>query len=422
MRLLVCDVDGCLTNGKVNFMNDKEIYTFNIHDGWYMKQLLEQGVKVIWISGRGCNSVLKRGEEIGVTEIYLKVKNKYEILKSFQEGNKIRPEETIIVGDGIIDISMSKLGFFCVPNDCVFDEVISCADFILEKNGGDGIIQEIYHKFFVKNSYKILITGGDGYIASILKNNLNDHTIISKNKHDLNCLDSEQIDDFFEKNEIDVVIHTAIFGGRRTKIDSSDIIEKNIRMFFNLYKHIDKIKLFLNFGSGASFCKSKNIQNMNKKDLKNIVPLDPYGFSKNIIERVCSLDKKCINLRLFGSFGILEKNDRFIKQCIRKCKNNEEFVIHKDIKMDFFFEEDIKLIVKDILDSKFLRQDVNLCYKKKYSLSEIAQYIKQLSNSCSNIIINEHENIFDYTGKFDLDEKYDGDILKKISSYFNEII
>ena len=83
---------------------------------------------------------------------------------------------------------------------------------------------------------KILITGGNGYIAKSIKNSLWDkYHIIAPGREELDLLSSESVDAFFEGKHFDVIIHTATVGGSRLKEED----EININ-----YQQISKDKFF----------------------------------------------------------------------------------------------------------------------------------------------------------------------------------
>ena len=82
----------------------------------------------------------------------------------------------------------------------------------------------------------ILITGSNGFIAKELISRLekdSKYILYKTNRQNLDILDTEAVNCFFNKNKVDVVIHCAISGGRRTQTYSPDIVYKNILMFEN---------------------------------------------------------------------------------------------------------------------------------------------------------------------------------------------
>ncbi len=84
---------------------------------------------------------------------------------------------------------------------------------------------------------RILITGGDGFLGKSLHEYLSSQfVIISKNKSQLNILDSLKVLNFLKKNKFDTVIHTATYAVplKYSRKNPDKILENNLMMFFNL--------------------------------------------------------------------------------------------------------------------------------------------------------------------------------------------
>jgi len=60
VRVLLCDVDGVLTDGTVLIGAGMELKRFNIHDGLGLVLLRQQGIRVGWISSRPSTATLQR--------------------------------------------------------------------------------------------------------------------------------------------------------------------------------------------------------------------------------------------------------------------------------------------------------------------------------------------------------------------------
>ena len=193
---------------------------------------------------------------------------------------------------------------------------------------------------------------------------------------------------YIKKNNIDSIIHCAIEGGNRLHQDSIDICYKNILIYENLIKFNHKLHTFINFGSGAEFDRRYDISNVNECDVFDHVPIDPYGFSKNIIAKLSVHYTGSVNLRLFGCFFHNELPTRFIKNNINNYLNNKPIIIHQDRYMDFFYMEDLISVVEYFLvNPTNTYKDINLSYPTKYKLSDIANIINNLSSKKVNIII-----------------------------------
>lgn len=252
------------------------------------------------------------------------------------------------------------------------------------------------------NKLKILITGGNGNIAKIIKNNLFlQYNIFSPSHTELDLLNLNYLKDYINKLNPDIIIHTAIIGGRRTKIDDYDVFYKNILMFENLIYCSKNVKMIINLDSGAIYDRSTDIINRKETDI-NTIPTDFYGFSKYTIYKQSLLYDNIYNFRIFNIFHINEENDRFIKSCFSAKKNNTELLINDDKYFDFFYEDDfIKVLVYYIenFNKNNLEKTINICYDKKYKLSEIAKLIENIYEYKEiNIKILNNSLKYNYSG------------------------
>jgi dTDP-4-dehydrorhamnose reductase len=66
---------------------------------------------------------------------------------------------------------------------------------------------------------KILVTGGNGNIAKMVRNNLLSDTyeITNLSRYDLNVLSLKEIEKYLNEHKFDILVHTAILGGKRRK-------------------------------------------------------------------------------------------------------------------------------------------------------------------------------------------------------------
>jgi UDP-glucose 4-epimerase len=251
----------------------------------------------------------------------------------------------------------------------------------------------------------ILITGGDGFIAgNIYKKIKKNHNIFLTNRETLDVLDSEKVDRFFNNNNVDIVIHTAVSGGSRFKKDNFSSLANNIIMFNNLIKNKHKFSSLIHFASGAEFDRRENISST--KEDTNSFPVDYYGLSKKIIKTEIDKTQSFYNLRLFGCFGEGEGNTRFIKSAINNVKNKNAIIIHQNRYMDFIYVEDMCKIVEYYIENigkKDLPKDINLCYSGTKSLLDIAGKINQLMGKpCDNVKVEKPGFFTEYTGNGDL--------------------
>jgi nucleoside-diphosphate-sugar epimerase len=246
---------------------------------------------------------------------------------------------------------------------------------------------------------RILITGGNGNIATIIKNGLKDYIIDAPTRQELDVMSYDSIKNYLDthnyiNNDINnnIIIHTAIKGGRRTKEESYDVVYTNLYMFENLVKFINRFKMFINLDSAAIYDRTQDIYCRKENEIYN-VPSDYYGFSKYLIYQRSLQYDSIYNFRLFNIFHPNEENDRFIKACFLAKKSNNNITINADKYFDFVSSEDfIKILIYYIssnqnnINKNKLEKTINICYKEKYKLSEIANMI--LNNNTSTISQN----------------------------------
>lgn len=214
---------------------------------------------------------------------------------------------------------------------------------------------------------KILITGGDGYVAKILwRSLLSKYNVKSVSRKDFDLSDPKESRDWFGANRsFDVVIHTAIKGGSRLCLDSSSVIDSNLKMYYNLLDNSKYFKRLISFGSGAELHQ----------------PNTPYGLSKKVIAESIMGKNDFFNLRIFGLFNEDELETRFIKSNILRYINKEAMEIHGDKFMDFLYTPDLALIVDYYINNANAPKTFNCIYNSKpIKLSDIAELINNLDS------------------------------------------
>jgi 3-deoxy-D-manno-octulosonate 8-phosphate phosphatase (KDO 8-P phosphatase) len=144
IKLLILDVDGVLTDGKIIY-NDRgeEIKAFDVKDGHGIKLLMRSGIEIALITGRESEVVLHRARDLGIEQVYQKVTNKMEVYEKILNDKKLEDENVGFVGDDLVDIPVLKrVGFSAAVLDAV-SEVKEIADYIASKKGGGGAVREI---------------------------------------------------------------------------------------------------------------------------------------------------------------------------------------------------------------------------------------------------------------------------------------
>ena len=119
IQLVIFDVDGVLTDGRLYLGNDGNEYkAFHIRDGHGIKMLLEAGLEVAVISGRRAASVERRMADLGIRHAWLGVQDKRAAFDSLLAQLGLTAEQTAFVGDDLIDLPvMTRAGLAIAVRD-----------------------------------------------------------------------------------------------------------------------------------------------------------------------------------------------------------------------------------------------------------------------------------------------------------------
>jgi GDP-L-fucose synthase len=233
---------------------------------------------------------------------------------------------------------------------------------------------------------KILITGGNGYIAKSIYSALHvKYDITLVNKTDLNLTRRDEVQNYFKDKYFDVVIHTAVNGGSRLNpLEGSEVMLSNLLMYDNLTRCRDKFDRLIHFGSGA-------------EEEANT----PYGFSKHIINQLMKLNPKNINVKIYAVFDENELNTRFIKSNILRYINQEDMIVHQNKKMDFFYMKDLISLIEWLINQREEEppvQEINCSYLEKHTLIQIAGIINSLGDYKANVVVENEGKGNNYCG------------------------
>ena len=144
VRLLILDVDGVLTDGKI-IIDDagREIKHFDVKDGHGLKILLRCGIDVVLLTGRRSSVVLHRARDLGIEEVHQGVFNKCEVLDEILRKRNLQDIHAAFVGDDVVDIPLlRKVGFSVAVADAS-EDVKAVVDYITTKGGGRGAVREV---------------------------------------------------------------------------------------------------------------------------------------------------------------------------------------------------------------------------------------------------------------------------------------
>ena len=104
IKMLVMDVDGTLTDGKIYYGNDGEVFkAFDVRDGYRLIKCEQYGIITAIITGKSSKIVEGRAKDLKIREVYQGVSNKLEVLKTLTEKYGISFEQVAYIGDDVND-------------------------------------------------------------------------------------------------------------------------------------------------------------------------------------------------------------------------------------------------------------------------------------------------------------------------------
>lgn len=143
IQLLVLDVDGVLTDGKLYYTQEGEIQkVFHVKDGLGIK-LAAKYMTVAIISGNPSSIIERRAKDLGIKHFFIGISDKEKCIKSLMLELKLLKENVAFVGDDLNDLVVRPfIVLFACPSDA-HKSVIAQADLILDAKGGNGAVREL---------------------------------------------------------------------------------------------------------------------------------------------------------------------------------------------------------------------------------------------------------------------------------------
>lgn len=147
VKLLVFDLDGVLTNGKILVMpNGEWIREMDIKDGYALQHAVKAGLKVAVITGSSSLPVKQRLLRLGIELFYENIPQKSLIINQLLSEFDIDKSNVLFMGDDIPDLdAFEAVGIKSCPADAA-TELLDKADYISPKSGGNGCARDIIEK------------------------------------------------------------------------------------------------------------------------------------------------------------------------------------------------------------------------------------------------------------------------------------
>ena len=144
IKLIVMDVDGVLTDGRIILDdNGVEYKFFDVKDGHIFHIIRDFGIKIAFVSGRYSKVTEIRARQLGVDDLYQDQHVKIDAFNALKDKYGLSNENMAYIGDDLIDIPpMILSGFSACPKDA-HEEVKKVSDYVSEFYGGRGAVRDI---------------------------------------------------------------------------------------------------------------------------------------------------------------------------------------------------------------------------------------------------------------------------------------
>ncbi len=144
VRLLVCDVDGTLTDAGMYYSAEGDtLRKFNTRDAHGLAQVRKLGVEVVLLSAEDSAITRARARKLGIEGCFVGVKDKLAFMRTLLESRGLTFAHVAYVGDDVNDLECIKAaGFGACPSDAAI-EVRMQSRHVLSRPGGDGAVREL---------------------------------------------------------------------------------------------------------------------------------------------------------------------------------------------------------------------------------------------------------------------------------------
>ena len=144
IKLLLLDVDGVLSDGRIVVDNEgEEMKFFDARDGHGIRLLARAGIEVGLLTGRYSRVVSHRARDLGIRMVYQKVFNKVDVYQKIKRRKRLTDQEVAYVGDDIVDLPvLRRVGLSIAVRDA-WEGLKYKVDYVTEQKGGRGAVREV---------------------------------------------------------------------------------------------------------------------------------------------------------------------------------------------------------------------------------------------------------------------------------------
>lgn len=149
VKLLLCDVDGVLTDGRIFLGDGKEYKAFHIQDGLGMLILQRACIRVGWVSNRPSPVSQQRADELKIDYFFQAKGSKVEAVEAILRQAQLDWEDTCFMGDDVVDLGALKRAGVSVAVANAIEEAKQMAHYVTKAHGGHGAVREVVRLILV---------------------------------------------------------------------------------------------------------------------------------------------------------------------------------------------------------------------------------------------------------------------------------
>lgn len=144
IRLLISDVDGIFSDGRIYLGNQgEELKTFHTRDGHGVKSLMHFNIPVAIITGRESALVERRMKALGIEDIYQGRSDKRAAYEAIKQKYQLTDQQIAYIGDDLPDLPLIKRAGLGITVQDAHPFVKQHADWITTLSGGHGALREV---------------------------------------------------------------------------------------------------------------------------------------------------------------------------------------------------------------------------------------------------------------------------------------
>lgn len=144
VRLLVLDVDGVMTDGRLYFDSEgNEIKAFHTRDGLGLKAVQACGIELAIITGRESPMVTRRAEALGISHVHQGSDDKLAAWEDVLRTTGLEARQACYAGDDWVDLPVLRRAGLAVTVPDADPVVKDHAHWVTSRAGGHGAVREI---------------------------------------------------------------------------------------------------------------------------------------------------------------------------------------------------------------------------------------------------------------------------------------